>query len=71
MQRSRSLMKIAEFADELGVTVACIRRWILEGRITIVKLGRLVRIPEAETLRIINAGLRPARAVKVRGEETR
>jgi excisionase family DNA binding protein len=55
------LLNVDQFAEALGVTKACIRRWILERRVATVKLGRLVRIPEGEASRIIGAGLRPAR----------
>jgi excisionase family DNA binding protein len=58
------LLDVNEFAESLGVTVACIRRWILERRIAIVKVGRLVRIPATEAVRIIDAGQRPARPTK-------
>jgi excisionase family DNA binding protein len=54
------LLTIPDFAAELGVTPACIRRWIRERRITIVHVGRLVRIPASEVERIISAGTRRA-----------
>jgi len=55
------LMSVTQFAASLGVTQACVRRWLLERRITFTKIGRLVRIPETETSRLISEGLRPAR----------
>jgi excisionase family DNA binding protein len=58
MQR---LLTVREFAEALGVTVSCVRRWLLEGKVARVKLGRLVRVPASECERLINAGLRPAR----------
>jgi len=64
MSHAKKLMNVAEFAESLGVTAACIRRWIYERRIVSVKLGRLVKIPETETERLINLGLRPARPAK-------
>jgi excisionase family DNA binding protein len=57
------LLKICEFASRLGVTQSCIRRWVLERRVATVKVGRLVRIPESEAQRIVDAGLRPARMI--------
>lgn len=54
------LLTIAEFASELKVTHACVRRWIIQRRISIVKLGRLVRIPADEVDRLIDEGARPA-----------
>ena len=57
----QNLMTVSEFAKTLGVTRSCIRRWVLERRVATVKLGRLVRIPETEAQRMVDAGLRPAR----------
>lgn len=56
-----SLLSVPQFADALGVTPACIRRWILERKIATVKLGRLIRVPASEVERLIDRGLRPAR----------
>ncbi len=56
------LLSVAQFAEALGVTVACCRRWLLERKIAHVKLGRLVRIPSEEVGRLIAEGLRPAKA---------
>ncbi len=55
------LLTVAQFAEALNVTVACVRRWLRERRISKVKLGRLVRIPASEAERLIEEGLRPAR----------
>jgi excisionase family DNA binding protein len=63
-----NLMNVAEFASALGITKACVRRWILERKITSVKIGRLVKLPASEVARIVDAGLRPARATKSGGE---
>jgi len=63
-KQSSVLLSAQEFADALNITVACARRWILERRVTTVKLGRLIRIPAAEVQRLIDAGLRPARPVR-------
>jgi excisionase family DNA binding protein len=53
------LIRVDEFATALGITPACVRRWILERRITTVKVGRLVRIPSSEVGRLVRSGLRP------------
>jgi excisionase family DNA binding protein len=71
MNQSQRLLTVPEFAETLKVTRSCIRRWISERRITTVKIGRCVRIPEAETTRIIESGLRPARSAKPAEKETR
>jgi len=61
---SRLLLSVREFAGTLNITVACARRWILERRVTTVKLGRLVRVPASEVDRLISFGTRPARAAR-------
>ena len=58
MQR---LLNVREFAEALGVTTSCVRRWLLERKITKIKIGRLVRIPAEECERLIEEGLHPAR----------
>jgi excisionase family DNA binding protein len=57
----KQLLDVREFAQVLGVTQSCVRRWLLERKVSTVKLGRLVRIPAEECERLINEGLRPAR----------
>jgi excisionase family DNA binding protein len=59
MTDKNDLLTIEDFAAVLRVKPSCIRRWILERRITSVKVGRLVRIPSGEVARIIRSGLRP------------
>jgi excisionase family DNA binding protein len=51
---------VRQFAENFGVTVACIRRWILIRKISHVKIGRLIRIPESEVNRLIELGYVPA-----------
>jgi len=53
------LLTVDEFAGQLRVTRACVRRWILERRVAVVKVGRLVRLPVSEIQRIIDEGARP------------
>jgi excisionase family DNA binding protein len=60
------LLNIPQFAELLGVTQSCIRKMVLEQRISVVKVGRLVRIPATEIDRIVAEGTRPARRA---GEE--
>lgn len=59
-----TLLSVPQFAGALGVTPACIRRWILERRITTVKLGRLIRVPASEVTRLVEAGCRPAKPTR-------
>jgi excisionase family DNA binding protein len=59
--KGKPLLSVPQFADTLEVKPSCIRRWILMRKITVVKIGRLVRIPASEVQRLIDSGIRPAR----------
>lgn len=58
------LLRVREASDVTGLSQACWRRWILERKVEVVKLGRAVRIPESEVARIIHEGTVPARAAR-------
>lgn len=62
--KPKTLLTVPQFSEILGVTPACIRRWILEQKVTTVKLGRLIRIPASEVERLVASGLRPARPTR-------
>ena len=62
------LLTIPQFATALSVTIACVRRWIIEKRVAVVKLGRLVRIPQTEVDRLIADGFRPAENQRPHGK---
>jgi excisionase family DNA binding protein len=59
-----TLMNVQEFAQALGVTKACVRRWILERRIASIKVGRLVKLPQSEVQRLIDSGWRAAKGTR-------
>jgi excisionase family DNA binding protein len=61
MHENNHLLTVPEFAAALRVKPSCIRRWIRESKITVVKIGRLVRLPSSEAERIVQLGTRPAR----------
>jgi len=61
MTTKTRLLTVSQFAEGLGCTPAGIRRWILERKVSYVKAGRLVRIPESELDRIVQEGFRPAK----------
>lgn len=56
------LMTISELAESLHVTIACVRRWVLERRINTIRVGRLVRFSPEERERIVEQGLVPAKS---------
>lgn len=64
------LLKVNEFAAELNVTPAAVRRWLLERKIASTRIGRLVRIPRGEATRLIETGFCPVRQTP-RESETR
>ena len=53
------LLTVGEFADELRLTRACVRKWILTRRVGVVKIGRLVRLRSSELRRIVEEGSQP------------
>ncbi|MGO8814294.1 MAG: helix-turn-helix domain-containing protein [Terriglobia bacterium] len=53
------LLTVDEFADQLRVSRACVRKWILTRRVGVVKVGRLIRLRSSELRRIIDEGSRP------------
>lgn len=53
------LLTVEEFAEELRVTRACVRKWILTRKVGVVKVGRLVRLRSSELRRIVDEGSRP------------
>ena len=62
------LLTVAEVAEWLSTSERFPRRLIEEGRITFVRLGRKVRIPESVPNDFISAGLVPPSS-PVRGEQ--
>src|SRR5580692_4228309 len=44
LSERREWLTVNEFADALGITRACVRRWLLERRVSSARIGRLVRI---------------------------
>ncbi len=46
MPQIAELLTVKEAAKRLGLSEACLRAWIGAERITYVRLGRAIRIPE-------------------------
>jgi excisionase family DNA binding protein len=53
---TQRLLTVDEVAERLGTSVRFPRRLIAERRITFVRIGRHVRIPEAAVVEMIEAG---------------
>lgn len=62
MTTSTRLLSVAEAAERLGTTERFPRRLVAERRITFVKVGRHVRIPESALSAFIDANtVQPSR----------
>jgi excisionase family DNA binding protein len=56
------LYKVPEASEMTGLSPATWRAWILRRKVLVVRLGRSVRIPEDEILRLVREGTFPATA---------
>jgi excisionase family DNA binding protein len=54
-------LTVTQAAEQLNLSEACIRAWILHRRLGVVRLGRAVRIPQSEIRRVLDEGTMPAR----------
>jgi excisionase family DNA binding protein len=59
LQRSK-LNTLPQAAEQLGISVKCLRAWIYRRTIPYVKVGRAVRISDETIEKIINLGTMPA-----------
>jgi excisionase family DNA binding protein len=55
------LFGMAASARCLNIHPQTLRGWIKSGKVSYVRLGRLIRIPQSELDRLIVAGFNPAR----------
>jgi excisionase family DNA binding protein len=53
------LLTVKEAAQRLACTEAAIRKWLYQRRLPAVKVGRLVRLREADLEAVIARGVRP------------
>ncbi len=58
------LLKISECAERVGVDPMTIRRWVWTGLLPSVKLGKTVRIDEADLDRFIESSRTAASAAR-------
>ena len=50
------LLTVPETANRLATTAGTVRNWIRRGRLHAVRLGRAVRLREADIRRIVDVG---------------
>jgi excisionase family DNA binding protein len=55
------MLTVREAAARLGLRECTVRAWISSRRMSFVRLGRAVRIPEAEVSRLIESNTVPRR----------
>ena len=54
--KATNLLDAKAVAERLNVSVRSVRRLIANGEITVIRIGRAVRISEADLARIIHGG---------------
>ena len=52
---SRLLMKLDEASDALSVSPAMLRKLVRSGQLEVVRIGRAVRVPKRELMRLCGA----------------
>ncbi len=53
--------KVSEVAEALNISPKTVWNWIGQRKITVVRFGRSVRVPDSEVQRLSEEGLTPAR----------
>jgi excisionase family DNA binding protein len=61
MQPAKLLLKVPEAAEMLALSQKTLWQWVGARRIGVVRLGRAVRIPQTEIVRLVEEGTTPAR----------
>lgn len=59
--KAAKLLRVPEAAEMLALSQKCLWSWIAARRISVVRLGRAVRIPFSEIERLMEEGTTPAR----------
>jgi excisionase family DNA binding protein len=54
---TRQLSTISDAASRFSVKPSGLRQWIRDGKVAVVRLGRLVRISEEEIERVMREGI--------------
>jgi excisionase family DNA binding protein len=54
------LRTVRQTAEELGLAMVTIRTWMAQRKLQYIRLGRSVRIPDAEIRRLIERGTVPS-----------
>ena len=55
------MLTVDQAAGQLGLKPSTLRAWVMKRRISYVKIGRAVRVPEKEIDRLIRENTAPAR----------
>jgi excisionase family DNA binding protein len=63
---SKQLRTVEQAADDLSVSVHTIRAWIARRKIAHVRLGRAIRVPVAEIVRLVEEGTVPVATARIR-----
>jgi len=64
MTSQKRMVNVQQAAEELGLSVACVRKWIAQRRMEYVRLGRAIRVPGAEIDRLIAEGTIPTKGLR-------
>ncbi len=57
----KQIVSSQEVAEVLGISVPMVRKLIRKGELLAVHIGRCLRVPSSEVLRLVNEGTIPKR----------
>lgn len=63
LKKHSTNLTVRQTAEVLNLSEACVRAWVAARRISYVRLGRSIRVPQQEIDRLMSEGAVPAVAV--------
>ena len=56
----QTVLTVRQTSEALNLSEACVRSWVAQRRLGIIRLGRAIRVPRQEVDRVLAAGAVPA-----------
>jgi len=59
METTKLTLSVKEAADSLSISPWTVRRWITDGKLKVIRLGRRVMVEPSELRRLVDTGRKP------------